>query len=217
MSEKSWIQAIGMLLMDFTSRALTAISATISLGVRPFSAARDLVTPARLMSGFASMCAFVASIRTRPRQSIPFSASRTFTQCTARITTSHSAAWNLVPAMAPGPRSVTKSTNVSGPLEFGHDHGMTSGDQMAAECTRYLTGTYKTYFHKRIPFFRWPRARACRLSDCCNQLTRQCEGQFPSSAHRFNHRNESAAYIERYCSALNATRREEAYIRCQGL
>ena len=65
--EKSWIQAIGMLLMDFTSRAPTAISATISLDVRLFNAARDLVTPARLMWDFASMCAFVASIRTRPR------------------------------------------------------------------------------------------------------------------------------------------------------
>src|SRR5580698_3893615 len=50
--EKSCIQAIGMLLIDFTSRALTAISATISLDVRPFNAARDLVTPARLISGF---------------------------------------------------------------------------------------------------------------------------------------------------------------------
>ena len=33
--EKSCIQAIGMLLIDFTSRAPTAISATISLDVRP--------------------------------------------------------------------------------------------------------------------------------------------------------------------------------------
>src|SRR6202021_2305179 len=51
--EKSCIQAIGMLLIDFTSRAPTAISATISLEVRPVNlkAARDLVTPARLISG----------------------------------------------------------------------------------------------------------------------------------------------------------------------
>ena len=40
--EKSCIQAIGMLLIDSTSRAPTAISATISLDVRPFNAARDL-------------------------------------------------------------------------------------------------------------------------------------------------------------------------------
>jgi hypothetical protein len=53
--EKSCIQAIGMLLMDFTSRAPTAISATSSLDVHPvsFNAARDLVTPARLISGLA--------------------------------------------------------------------------------------------------------------------------------------------------------------------
>ena len=49
--EKSCIHAIGMLLIDFTSRAPTAISATISLDVRPFKAARDRVTPARLISG----------------------------------------------------------------------------------------------------------------------------------------------------------------------
>ncbi len=92
--EKSCIQAIGMLLIDFTSRAPTAISATISLEVRPFNAARDLVTPARLTSG-GSRCAFVASIRMRPRQSIPLRASATLTQCVARITTSHSAACSL--------------------------------------------------------------------------------------------------------------------------
>jgi hypothetical protein len=37
--EKSCIQAIGMLLIDFTSLAPTAISATISVEVRPFNAA----------------------------------------------------------------------------------------------------------------------------------------------------------------------------------
>ena len=47
--EKSCIQAIGMLLIDLTSRAPTAISAAISLDVRPFDAARDRVTPARLL------------------------------------------------------------------------------------------------------------------------------------------------------------------------
>jgi hypothetical protein len=50
LGEKSCIQAIGMLLIDFTSRAPTAISATISLDERPFNAARDLVTPAKLRS-----------------------------------------------------------------------------------------------------------------------------------------------------------------------
>jgi hypothetical protein len=39
LGEKSCIQAIGMLLVDLTSRAPTAISATISLDVRPFNAA----------------------------------------------------------------------------------------------------------------------------------------------------------------------------------
>jgi hypothetical protein len=52
--EKSCIQAMGMLLIDFTSRAPGAISATSSLDVRPLSAARDRVTPARLMSGLGS-------------------------------------------------------------------------------------------------------------------------------------------------------------------
>jgi len=47
---KSCIQAIGMLLIDLTSRAPTAISATISLDVRPFNAARDRVAPAGLIS-----------------------------------------------------------------------------------------------------------------------------------------------------------------------
>jgi hypothetical protein len=45
---------------------------------------------------------------------------------------------------------------------------MTSGYQMAAECTRYGTGAYKPYFHDRFPFFGWPPERACRSSDCCN-------------------------------------------------
>jgi hypothetical protein len=116
--EKSCIQAIGMLLIDLTSRAPTAISATIPLDVRPFNAARDLVTPARLMSGLGSICAFVASIRIRPRQSMPFNASGTFTQFVARITASHSAACSLVPAMACGPRPATKSASVSGPREL---------------------------------------------------------------------------------------------------
>jgi hypothetical protein len=117
LGEKSCIQAIGMLLIDLTRRAPTAISATISLDVRPFNAARDLVTPARLMSG-GSRCAFVASIRMRPRQSIPLRASATLTQCVARMTTSHSAACCFVPAMAPGPRSPTNLASVSGPLEL---------------------------------------------------------------------------------------------------
>jgi hypothetical protein len=30
---------------------------------------------------------------------------------------------------------------------IGYNNGMTSGYQMAAERTRYLTGTYKPYFH----------------------------------------------------------------------
>ena len=83
--EKSCIQAIGMLLIDFTSLAPTTISATISLDVRPFDfdAARDRAPPSRLMSGLGSICAFVASIRIRPRQSIPFNPSGTFTQCLA--------------------------------------------------------------------------------------------------------------------------------------
>lgn len=55
LGEKSCIQTIGMVHSDFTSLAPTAISATISLDVRPFNAARDLVTPSRLMSGTASL------------------------------------------------------------------------------------------------------------------------------------------------------------------
>ena len=107
-----------MLLIDFTSRAPGAISATISLDVRPFSAARDRVTPARLMSGLASMWALVASIRIRPRQSMSFKAAGALTQSVARITMSHAAASCFVPALAFGPRAATKSPSVSGPREF---------------------------------------------------------------------------------------------------
>jgi len=99
--EKSCIQSVGMLLIDLTGRAPTAMSAIISLEVRPFNAARDLVAPARLMYGTGPTCAFVASIRVRPRQSIPLRASDTLTQRVARMTTSHSAACCLVPASAP--------------------------------------------------------------------------------------------------------------------
>ena len=53
--EKSCIQAIGILLIDFTSLAPGAIAATISLDVRPSNAATDLATPAALMSGFSPM------------------------------------------------------------------------------------------------------------------------------------------------------------------
>src|ERR1700735_522008 len=72
--EKSCIQAMGILLIDFTSLAPTANSATISLEVRPFKAAIDLFTPSGLISGFASMWALVASIRVGPCQSIFFTA-----------------------------------------------------------------------------------------------------------------------------------------------
>jgi hypothetical protein len=59
--EKSWIQIIGMLLIDLTSRAPAARSATSSLEVRryAFNAARDRVIPAKLMSGVGSICALV--------------------------------------------------------------------------------------------------------------------------------------------------------------
>ena len=116
--EKSCIQAIGILLIDFTSLAPAAISATISLEVHPFKAAIDLFTPSGLISGLGSTWALVASIRIRPCQSIFFSASGTFTQFVARMTTSHSAACVYVPAVAPGPRSATSPANVSGPLEL---------------------------------------------------------------------------------------------------
>src|SRR6202035_260772 len=100
LGEKSCIHDIGILLIDFTSRAPMAISATISLDVRPFNAARDRATPARLRSGSESICALVASTSIRPCQSIPVSASGTFTQRVARITISHSADCCLVPAQA---------------------------------------------------------------------------------------------------------------------
>jgi hypothetical protein len=53
LSLESSIHAIGMLLIDLTTRAPGAHSAINSLEVRPVfaSAARDLVTPSRLMSG----------------------------------------------------------------------------------------------------------------------------------------------------------------------
>ena len=74
LGEKSCIHDMGMLLMDFTSRAPLAISATISLDVRPFNAARDRATPAWLRSGSASLCALIASANIRPCQSMPASA-----------------------------------------------------------------------------------------------------------------------------------------------
>ena len=53
LSLKSLIHAMGMLLIDLTTRAPGAHSATSSLDVQPVfaNAARDLVTPSRLMSG----------------------------------------------------------------------------------------------------------------------------------------------------------------------
>jgi hypothetical protein len=106
------------LLIDFTSLAPGAIAATISLDVRPSNAATDLATPAALMSGFSPMWAFVPSTSMRPPQSIPLSASGASAQFVARITTSHSAASCLDPALAAGPRSATSPANASGPREL---------------------------------------------------------------------------------------------------
>src|ERR1700749_4952807 len=64
--EKSCIQAIGILLIDFTSLAPGAISAIISLEMRPFKAAIDLFTPLGLTSVLESIWALVASIRISP-------------------------------------------------------------------------------------------------------------------------------------------------------
>jgi len=110
--EKSCLQSIGMLLMDLASRAPGAISATISLELRPFNAARDLVTPARLMSGTGSTCAFVASVRMRPRQATLESVSHTH-QSAARMRTSQSAG-RLRPIASP--RSVGSSVVIMRPL-----------------------------------------------------------------------------------------------------
>src|SRR5258708_37410701 len=116
--EKSCIQAIGILLIDFTSLAPAALSATIALEVRQFKAVIDLFTPLSLTSGLESIWALVASIRIRPCQSISLSASGTFTQFVARMTISLSAACLFVPAVAPGPRSATRAVNVSRPPEL---------------------------------------------------------------------------------------------------
>jgi hypothetical protein len=43
---------------------------------------------------------------------------------------------------------------------IGHNYGMTSGDQVTAECPRYVAGTYKSYFHDQPPFCYWNCARA---------------------------------------------------------
>jgi hypothetical protein len=133
--EKSCIQDIGMLLMDFTNRASTAISATISLEVPPFNAARDRVTPARLGSGLESIRALVASTSIRPFQSMPASASGTFTQCVARIIISHSADCCLVPALAPGPSSATNPPSVSGLwswIRLRYDPYLSNGGRLCA-------------------------------------------------------------------------------------
>jgi hypothetical protein len=38
---------------------------------------------------------------------------------------------------------------------IGYNYCMTSGYQMAAECTRHGAGAYKSYFHNHSPFFGW--------------------------------------------------------------
>lgn len=116
--EKSCIQAIGILLIDFTSLAPGAISATISLDVRPSNAATDLVTAAALVSGFASIWALVPSTRMRPCQSTPSSAFGTSSQFVARIVMSNATAPSLESALANGPRPATSSASASGPREL---------------------------------------------------------------------------------------------------
>ena len=69
--EKSCIHSIGMLLIDFTSRAPAAISATISLEVRPFNAARERAMPAKAEVGFG---AFMRVSRINQYSSTPINA-----------------------------------------------------------------------------------------------------------------------------------------------
>jgi hypothetical protein len=102
-----------------------------------------LVTPARLIFGTGSTCAFVASIRIRPRQSISLRASYTLTQCVARMTTSQSAACCFGPAVADERDKISKRFRTS---RIGNDNAMTSVYKMSAKRTRRITGTYKSYF-----------------------------------------------------------------------
>src|ERR1700727_826608 len=62
--EKSCIQSIGMLLIDFTIRAPTAISATISLDVRPFNAARDLACLIHIFEDNKSLLCYKNVVKT---------------------------------------------------------------------------------------------------------------------------------------------------------
>ena len=138
--EKSCIQAIGMLLIDLTSRAPTAISATISLDVRPFNAARDLVTPARLMSG-GSRCAFVASIR---NSATPIDALQRFRHFYPMCGENNGVALGR---LLPGPRvgvlteigdKISQCLSASG---IGYNDGATSVYQVTAERTRHVPGS----------------------------------------------------------------------------
>jgi hypothetical protein len=116
-------------------------------------AARDLATPLRLRSGLGSICAFVASIRIRPCQSIPFNASGAFTQCVTR--NNEVALGRLLFDSRDGARAklgdkISQCLRTSG---IGYDYGMTSVYQMAAERTGYVAGTDKSYFLDESPFF----------------------------------------------------------------
>jgi hypothetical protein len=142
---------MGILLIDFTSLAPTAISATISLELRPFSAAADLFTPSRLMSGLGPKWALVASIRMRPCQSMPLSLGHVHPMrgedndiafSRLRLRTSRCAWTEFGDQSSPGLRS----------SRIGYDNLMTSVDQVTSECPGHISSTDEAYSHDGCPF-----------------------------------------------------------------
>jgi hypothetical protein len=142
---------MSMLLIDFTSRAPGAISAIISLDVRPLSAARDLVTPATLMSGLGSMWALVASIRIRPRQSISFKAGHVDP---IRREDHHVARGRLLFRSSSSIRAKSgdEITKRLRPARIRNDYLVTSADQMPAECLGHGSGADEADFHRPKSF-----------------------------------------------------------------
>jgi hypothetical protein len=152
--EKSCIQTVGMVHSDFTSLAPTAISATISLDVRAFNAARDLVTPSRRCPEQRpmSVCGIdqnsAAPIDTFPR------IGHVHRVCSEN---NHVAFSCLLLRPCTSVRAKIGDTicKCLWPSGFGYDDVMTGSQEITSKRTRYLTCTYKPDFHDESPLFCW--------------------------------------------------------------
>ena len=149
--EKSCIQAIGMLLIDLTSLAPTAISATISLDVRPFSAARDLVTP-----GQADVWNRVHMRVRRVDQDAtsPIDTLQCFRHLRPMCSENDDIAFGCLllrgcnGARAESGDKISQGLRTSG---IGYNHGVTSVYQVTSEGTCYVSRSYKSYFQNSPP------------------------------------------------------------------